>query len=131
MGSAPRILLFSPHPKLRMEEEGHVQIMYPHLARRRYRTRPPAPPRSRPIQSPYGHGLDGTNAPPIIVTRPAAYRKRAAAPSGTSGADQALRDSDALLLARLAESKEKQEKRRLKRKAASDDAHPTKRPKTQ
>ncbi|KAJ7511929.1 hypothetical protein B0H11DRAFT_2214799 [Mycena galericulata] len=111
-----------------MEQEGHVHIMYPHLARRRRRTKPPAP-RSHPTQSPYGHGLDGTNAPPIVVTRPAAYRKPVTA-STSSGADKALRDSDALLLARLAESKEKQEKMRLKRKA-STDANPAKRPKTQ
>ncbi|KAJ7458376.1 hypothetical protein B0H11DRAFT_2243074 [Mycena galericulata] len=105
-----------------MEDEGHVQIMYPHLARRRHRHRLSAPPRSRPAQSPYGHGLDGTNAPPIVVTRPAAYRQQPV-PAGVSGrrsADQALRDSDSVLLARLAESQQKQRQRLLKRKAAAE-----------
>ncbi|KAJ7429663.1 hypothetical protein B0H11DRAFT_2265152 [Mycena galericulata] len=103
-------------------EEGHVQIMYPHLARRRHRHRPVAPPRSRPAQSPYGHGLDGTNAPPIVITRPVAYRQQPALAgvSGCRSADQTLRDSDAVLLARLAESRENQGKKVLKRKAAAD-----------
>ncbi|KAJ7430012.1 hypothetical protein B0H11DRAFT_1943836 [Mycena galericulata] len=108
---------------LMMEEEGHVQIMYPHLARRRRRNyKPPVQPRSRPTPSPYGHGLDGTNAPPVVVTRPAAYRQPAASSSGA--ADRAQRENDAMLLARLAESRQKQEQRQLKRKAgpASDSA---------
>ncbi|KAJ7440831.1 hypothetical protein B0H11DRAFT_2252649 [Mycena galericulata] len=109
-----------------MEANSHIQYMYPHLARQQRRRN--APPSRRAyqqaadLQGPYGHGLDGGNAPPIVVTRPAAYRAPAA-PKRTS-ADQALRDNDAKLLARLAESKTKREgeeevKRQLKRKAAT------------
>ncbi|KAJ7432958.1 hypothetical protein B0H11DRAFT_2259905 [Mycena galericulata] len=113
-------------------EDTHVQIMYPHLARRRRRLNPPPTRHSAQHtaeqQGPYGHGLHGANARPIVITRPAAYRQ--APPPKRSSADQALRDNDAKLLARLAESrarhnKAQETKRSLKRRAGRSDSDET------
>ncbi|KAJ7763611.1 hypothetical protein DFH07DRAFT_956420 [Mycena maculata] len=102
----------------------------PGSSARRKSRRPlrPAPRRAGPqddaAPGPYGHGMNGSSAP-VVITRPPEYLPRKAAPRRPS-ADQALRDSDAKLLAQLAESKSKQEKHeklvRTKRKASHPES---------
>ncbi|KAJ7754661.1 hypothetical protein DFH07DRAFT_959683 [Mycena maculata] len=114
-------------------EGSNVQLMYPvrRMHRRRsaplpyHRTVNPAPSKSSEPLGPYGHGLDGSNRAPIVITRPREYRVIPKTTSaGGSAADQALRDSNAKLLEQLSQSKARQERaaeeRRKKRKAAVD-----------
>lgn len=104
---------------------GSVHIMYPSLVRRRrgqrrpYVPRPPAPD----MPGPYGHG--GNTYAPVIITRPQCYRdERPPVRAGPSAADLRARDSDAILLVRLATSSSKNKDNSpqgpLKRKAPLD-----------
>lgn len=103
---------------LLMEDQGHVQIMHPHLCRRRRQYKPRPRAAHAPISQyeaeglgPFGHGLSGTNIAPVVITRPHAYRRPTPSPSVSTTPDDVLRQNDAKLLERLAHSKAKQEEK--------------------
>ncbi|KAJ7780678.1 hypothetical protein DFH07DRAFT_765196 [Mycena maculata] len=123
--------------EFRSQLHGTVYFMHPvwHLKSIHRR---PVPCRSAPPTAsssehlgPYGHGLAGSNRPPIVFTHPSEYQvPLTKKPAGA--ADKALRESDAKLLAQLAQSKSHQESREnaareraAKRKAAVDENEKT------